>query len=340
MKETTEKLKSMADIADHLGVTKVSVSLALRNSPLVSQELRERVQQVARSVGFTPRRYRRRQSEKLKTPTEEGRIAVLFEPDRSNDPVAQEILNHAMRRLNELQVPFELVSCRSLYDSPRALDGFSGVIFHFSLRPAFLDTFRNLPQVAIMHEEIDFGPWDGFKPNERFAGKLAAEYLLKQGFRKTLIVWEKEWTYQPEFHPRLEGFRTQVRMAGGEVFEIGYDHREKLQSFYSDLLELLKANDGKLGIFAFCDQIAFRVCTMLDVHGLERKKGRLEVISCDNTPLIRSLQPPLPVVDLHIPEIAASAVDGLLWRVNHPDALARDTHFRPSLIVPESGISS
>lgn len=336
MKKTNEQLKSMADIADHLGVTKVSVSLALRNSPLISRELRERVQQVARSVGFTPRRYRRRQPGKSKIPAEEGRIAILFEPDRNNDPVAQEILNHAMCRLNELQIPFELISCRSLYDSPQALDGFSGVIFHFSLRPAFLDAFRDLPQVAIMHEEIDFGPWDGFKPNERFAGKLAAEYLLGQGFRKMLIVWENEWTYRPEFHPRLEGFRTQVRMAGGEVLEIGYDHHEKLRPFYSELLELLKKNDGKLGIFAFCDQIAFRVCTMLDVHGLERREGRLEVISCDNTPLIRSLQPPLPVVDLHIPEIAASAVDGLLWRMTHLDALPRDTHFRPSLIVPES----
>lgn len=335
MKAAAEKIKSMADIAEHLGITKVSVSLALRNSPLISNELRERVQRVAQSAGFKPRSYRRRLPAPG-LPFAANRVALLFEPDRNTDPVAQEILNHVMRRLNELQMPFELVPCPELYRSPKVLDGFSGVIFHFSLRPTYTEAFANLPQVAIMHEEIDFGPWDSYKPNEIFAGKLAAEYLLSQGFRKTLIVWEEEWAYRPGDHPRLEGFRKQIRTAGGEVAEIGYNHRGRLQEFHHRFKELLEENGNRLGIFAFCDQIAYQVSTMLNVYGIERRAGELELISCDNTPLIRSVHPTLPVVDLHIPEIAASAVDGLLWRLRNPDAMRRDVLFRPSLVVPNN----
>lgn len=328
--QKTLAFANMGELADYLGITKVSVSLALRNSPTISSKLRERVQQVAQEAGFSPRSYRRK-SEENTQPRE--KIAVLFEPKRKTDPVAQEILNHVIQRLTELHLPFELVQSAPLLKQEHPLEGFSGVIFHFSTRLEVLPLFAHLPQVAIMHEELEYGPWDSYKPNERMAGKLAADYLLKQGFRRLLLVWEQEWTYQPQEHLRLEGFRQRARQNGVPFQELGYNHYEPMQRLAETFLQMLSDSDEPIGIFAFCDQIAYQLCTILDIAGHKRAPGKLEVVSCDNTALTRSLRPYLPVVDLHIAEIAMRAVDGLAWRLQHPMALTQEVMLCPELVV-------
>ena len=98
---------------------------------------------------------------------------------------------------------------------------------------------------------------------------------------------------------------------------------------------LLDRFGNRLGIFAFNDLLAYRICLTLDFLGLVRRPGELEVISCDNTYLIRELDPPVPAVDLHIAEIATRAVDGLLWRIANPGASWQDVMLKPELVVPE-----
>ncbi len=75
-------------------------------------------------------------------------------------------------------------------------------------------------------------------------------------------------------------------------------------------------------------------CHLLNFGGLKRALGELEVISCDNTFLIKNLLPPLPVVDLHIAEIASRAVDGLKWRLANPGASYQEVRITPELILP------
>ena len=334
MSQTTPlTFTNMAELADYLGVTKVSVSLALRNSPAISEKLRERVQSVAREANFVPRGYRR----KAKAGAESGeKIAILYNPRRKSDPVAQEIQSCVVRRLTELNLPFELLENTASNLQTRIQDGFTGVIFDFSTRPEVLSLVSHLPCVAVMHEELEGGRWDNYRPHEFVAGKLAADYLLKQGFRRTLIVWERWWTYLPEEHQRLQGFRTQARKENVEVMELGYDHCEPARNLSESLLEILGQSEEPLGVFAFCDQIAYQLCTILDIAGYKRKAGKLEVISCDNTALIRSLSPSLPVVDLHISDIAMRAVDGLAWKLKNPKSLPQDVLLWPELMAPES----
>lgn len=55
MNDKQDKPKSMAEIAEMLGITTTSVSLALRNSTLISSKLRNQVQKVAEECGFKAR---------------------------------------------------------------------------------------------------------------------------------------------------------------------------------------------------------------------------------------------------------------------------------------------
>ena len=213
MTKTEKGPKSMADIAQMLGITTQSVSLALRNSPLISQELREQVQRIAEKMDFKARSYRKRRN----SGDNGGKIMVLHEAANSEDPVAQQIMNSVMTRLSELKMTFEVCSCEDLYDNPVLVEGFTGVIYHYCFRPWFASILEGIPQVTIMHEEIDLGPWDSYKPNEMLAGKLAANYLIDQGFKQVLLIWEHRMAYHAESHPRLQGFRNRMREAGVAV---------------------------------------------------------------------------------------------------------------------------
>ena len=331
MQESLPVFNSMSEIAEYLGITKVSVSLALKNSPLISDELRKQVQQLARATGFSPRKYRKQ------TGDSSARDPVaLFDPKLQSDPVAQELLSSMMQRLKELRIPFELVSNQELEKSDGALAGFSGVIFHYATPPELTRRFATLPQIFIMKEDTNVTAVDIYKPNELIAGKLAADYLIRQGFRELLLIWEKKWTYNPSEHMRLEGFRRQAGMHHIKVRELGYDQSESLEPFSNELLKNLEEVNRHAGIFAFNDQIAFTTCIILNMLGFERKKGELELISCDNTHLLRSLTPVPPAIDLHHGELARRAVDGLLWRIRNPNALPQEVLLFPELVERDS----
>ncbi|WP_288591620.1 LacI family DNA-binding transcriptional regulator [uncultured Victivallis sp.] len=332
MNATKDKPRNMTDIAEMLGITAQSVSLALRNSPLISQELRDQVQAIAAKTDFKARNYRRRRSGGGNS----GKIMVLYEAANVGDPVAQQIMNSVMKRLAEQKMIFETCSCEELYDNPALIEGFAGVIYHYCFRPWFASILEGIAQVAIMHEEIDLGPWDSFKPNETLAGKLAANYLIGQGFQKAVLVWEARMAYRPESHPRLEGVRRRLAEAGVEFAQLSYSNDlDDPQAFPAALREALERFGNRAGIFAFNDQVAYKVCHTLDFAGLQRRPKELEVISCDNTYLLNELHPPLPAVDLHIAEIASRAVDGLLWRLSNPEASYQDVLIKPELILPK-----
>ncbi len=337
MSSADPKPGTMADIARRLGVTTVSVSLALRNSPLISQELRERVRQLAEEVGFRPRPYRRRAKSGsvgfARSSSVSGRIGVLFAADNANDPVAAVITNSIVKRLTERKVPFAIYSCEELYVDPSPVRACAGVIFHYCLNPIYLPMLEGIPQVAVMHEEITFGPWDSFKPHEVFAGRLVADYLLAQGFRRVMVTWGEGQAFEPEHHARLEGFRQQIRAAGFEPIELVYPIVGGGREYVAAVRELLDS-PIPLGVFAFCDQAAYRICNVLQLLNRERIPGELEVVSCDNTYLIKEFVPPLPVVDLHIAEIASRAVDGMIWRLENPEASYQEVLLRPELILP------
>lgn len=330
-----EKPRSMADIAEMLGVTAVSVSLALRNSPLISQELRDQVQKIANETGFKARNYRRRNVAEKKLPFD-GKIMVVDGNLFAGDPVVQQIMNSVMKRLSDLRASFKVCSCDELYVNPDLAAGSAGVIFHYCFQPSFSSIFRGIPQVAIMHEEIEMETCDNYKPDERLAGKLAANYLLNQGFRNVLLTWEHKMAYRAKSHPRLEGFRQEIRETGGNLSELAYGSEDDPQLYFRELKERLAAFGNRAGIFAFNDLVAYKVCHTLNFLGLERKPRELEVVSCDNTFLIQGLQPSLPVVDLHISEIAERAVDGLFWRLEHPDACFQEVMLKPELVLPQS----
>ena len=69
------------DIADIAGVSQATVSRALRNSPLVRQETRERVQQIARELNY----FVNRNAAGLRTHQSSTIALLLFDEDGNAD---------------------------------------------------------------------------------------------------------------------------------------------------------------------------------------------------------------------------------------------------------------
>ena len=323
----------MADIAEQLGISTVAVSLALRGSPQVSKELRSRVARIAAEHGFRTRRYPQRRGSSA-AGTLQGRIAVVKGSYFSDSyPVAALIRSSVLQRLNERKVPFEVVPFERLEAEPALLDDCRGILSDYSCKPEQCRLFAGHPHASVMNEELGIGPWDLYKANDLQAGELAAEYLIGRGFAQTLLVYGEPMSFRPETNPRLQGFRNRMKTERIPVTELRCDYAESSGSVTGRFKALLDRFGNRLGIFAFNDLLAYRICLTLDFLGLVRRPGELEIISCDNTFLLKGFNPPVPEVDLHIQEIASRAVDGLLWRIENPSACAADLLVRPGLVV-------
>lgn len=330
--------KNMKEIARILGISTVSVSLALRNSPRVSGELKERVLKLAESCNFKTRDYPRSRSRKDNI--KRLKIAVLYREDNT-DSVAPTILNAVMKRLAEKDVGFNVLSCSEALSDPFLSTTFDGFLYYYNLDEADLPLLGNKPQVAIMNDYFDCSNFDNCKVHNELAGKMAADYLLERGFHRILTVWEEISTGEKQdCHPRMRGFRERLAKSDVSITPIHFSRKKDIAPFVQALKEELDRSDKPLGIFAFNDLTAFQVCSVLDLLGRRLESGKLEMICCDNTFLLKQLSTPIPVIDLHIEKVAAAAVDRLIYRFQNPEENFVEILFKPNLVLPSVNLSS
>lgn len=333
MLDPTRKTTNMKEIAETLGVSAVSVSLALRNSPRVSESLKERVFKLAGDGNFKVRRYPKMRSGRKKF--NRLKIAVLYREDPS-DPVAQTILNAVMTQLVEREMNFKVLDVEEALADPFLTVDFGGFLYYYDLEPSDIPRLAGKPQVAIMNDYFDCTGFDNCKVHNELAGKLAAEYLLGRGFRRILICYEWISTGMNASHPRLRGCRTRLEEVGGiEISELHYSRKSDIAPFARDLIGELDRDERPLGIFAFNDLTAFQVGSILDLSGRGFAPDKREMICCDNTFLISSMRNRIPVIDLHIGRIARAAVDRLIHRFSHPEEDFVEILFKPDLVLPE-----
>ena len=103
---STRKIRNLDDLAMQAGVTAATVSMALHNSPLLSDEMRSRICRLAEENGFKPRRYRRKiQPDSTAVCKEPGPLLVLYyEFPGDPDPVREGLMPPLFLLLNERKI--------------------------------------------------------------------------------------------------------------------------------------------------------------------------------------------------------------------------------------------
>lgn len=287
---------TMEMVAALAGVSKITVSRALRGSDLVRPEVRERIAKIAQEAGYrmnvAARSLRTRQS---KT------IAVVIEQlDRGDRPVADPLLLSMIGGLLESLTPAGysmLLTTNDHFVASNAIGADGAVMIGQGEEARRLGEVAafNLPMVA-WGEPVPGMNVKVIGSDNHLGGKLAAEHLLARGCKRLLFLGD---TQHPEVAARLAGFRE--ALASSEAMLVGsYPCPFTLEGGKQAVRAALDAGTSFDAIFAASDYIAAGAYDVLAEKdgALARKTA---VIGFDDA----------PIASAHRPSISSVRQDGV-----------------------------
>lgn len=288
------------DIAYKAGVSQSTVSRALRNSPLVNAQTRKKVQDIARELKYTVDK----NASSLRTQHSETLALLLFE-DPSDDgsainPFFLSMLGSITRACSnkgyDLLVSFQQASkdWHADFEDSKKADGL--ILLGYG---DYVDFEEKLIQLT--EQGTHFVRWGAQDNNVHFCtigsdnflgGKLASDYLLKQG-RKKIAFLGSASSNAPEFLARYNGHCQALVNA-----DISLDPRYQIDALYTKgagynaALELLSTKLPFDAVFAACDVIAMGAMQAFKENGL-RVPEDIAVIGFDDIGPAQYTTPPL-----------------------------------------------
>lgn len=302
---------TIKDVARIAGVSTQTVSRVLNNRSYVSARTLERVQKVIETLGYSPNVFARNLSRgRSNTIGVIGHGLVYFGPSS--------VLVGIERKANELgfyltlsliehfdpshieRILFDMLSMRVegiIWAVPAITQNFHWLAEYFSK--------INTPVVYINKGATDSDFVSAI--NNRYGGKLATEYLIKQGYQRIgIITGPNNW------------WEAQERLAGWQeaVLSVGYSNIDSLivEGDWSPLsgdmgLHTLFDQDPKIdAVFISNDQMALGAFQAARRLGLNIPED-LGIVGFDDIPEAAYFYPPLTTIHQDTRELGAIAVD-------------------------------
>jgi DNA-binding LacI/PurR family transcriptional regulator len=302
---------TLADIAQHLGVSKSSVSLALNSRPGVSEELRQRVVEVARRMGYEGKATYTENSGKSRV------VLLLHQEHRANQGITGIRLGYVegiqdAASAYGFQVVVDslakdesvVLSLEMLKTSPDKvlgilLVGMKGpddpnVDRIRQMGPPFVIVNRYCPDCRISFVGTDF----------RHAEAEAVEYLSELGHRKIAFVGLTRDTDYSWYQQRRDGYLDGLASVSSLSDDRFLIETENVQQAVVRLLD--QASDAT-AICAASDDVAVQLLHELKHHG-RRVPQDMSVIGFDNDLHLFPSDPPLTTFDFNEFEIGYLAV--------------------------------
>lgn len=278
----------MERVAELAGVSKITVSRALRGSDLVRPEVRERVAKVAREIGYrvnvAARNLRTRRSQT---------IAVVIEQlDRGDRPIADPLLLSIVGGLLEALAPAGyaiLLTTHEHYLSSSAV-GADGVVMlgegEGGLRLSEIEA-SGTPMVAWGE------PLSGVKvpvigSANRLGGRLAAEHLVAEGRTRLLFLGDEQ---HPEVAARLAGCR-EVLASSAAILARVMPCAFTVEAGAQAIAEAMADGTAFDAVFAASDFIAAGACRELVARRIE-VPGDVALVGFDDAPIASGNRPAL-----------------------------------------------
>jgi DNA-binding LacI/PurR family transcriptional regulator len=211
---------TMADIAELANVSASTVSRALTDSKLISQATREKIQEIARSTGFSVNPLASGLRSKKSNIVS---VLITLIHDRHqhvSDPFMMTMLAHIADALT-LSGYDMLLSKVSVHE-----DGWIERLFA-TRRPAAAlligQSFEHASIERAAQAGLPVVAWGARLPRQSYAtvgsdnrqgGFLAAQHLIAQGYQRIAFLGDRR---TPEIAQRFEGFRRAHRKAGVQV---------------------------------------------------------------------------------------------------------------------------
>jgi len=329
------------DIADLAGVSQATVSRALRNSPLVREETRTRIQQIARDLNY----FVNRNAAGLRTHQSNTIALLLFDDSDGTDTEMNlfflSMLDNITRSAAKLGYDV-LVSLQQLtddwhieYQASHRADGL--ILLGYGDYATYREKLAAL--AAANTRFIIWGPIVKDQPGHSFGcdnengGYQATKHLIDLGRNRIAYIGRME-RRSPEHAARYAGYAKALRDAGvepNEQLRVPADNSET--HGYGAVQRLIERGDPFDAIFAATDLIAIGAMRALQDAGL-RVPEDVSVVGFDDMPLAAYVTPALTTVQQNAQMGGDGLVEGIVNLIQGEHIQSR--LMAPKLIVRES----
>ena len=326
----------LSDVAEALGVSIGTVSMALKGNSIVAEHTRKAVAAKAEELGYIYNRgaaslstgvtglvglavhnltnpYFARVCAAIEEELERhGQIALLCNADESREKQARFI-----KTLSE-QNADGLIICPVAGTTPEEL-------------PTRLS---NGSPVVLFAREIEGGDYDYVGNDDEGAMRLATRHIIELGH--TRIAFIGAGTLTSVARRRKEGFLTEMKVAGLDVdADLVFDSSIYPESGERAVEELMAAQEPPTAIICFTDFIAMGACSKL--HELGYVPGKdIALIGCDGIPEGARSYVSLSTINVQKRMIGEAAARLLQRRLERPSAAPQKLATPPLPIFRES----
>jgi len=315
MKDTRPTSRDIARLAE---VSQATVSRALRNSPLVRPETRERIESIARQLSYrTDRR-----AAGLRTRRSNTLALLLFEEspeDAQINPFFLSMLGHitraTARRGFDLLVSFQQLSddWHTDYELSNRADGL--ILLGYGDYLTAMPRLRKLADAGanfvIWGPDVDGTPGRYVRTDNAAGGLQATRHLLRLGRRRIAFIGSAsdQW---PEFQARHSGYQRALHEAGIESDPALLVEAQSSEKTGHEAASALVASGVPFdGVFAASDLIAMGAISSLRGHG-RSVPGDVAVVGFDDIGAAAHFIPSLTTVQQDTHRAADMLVDNLL----------------------------
>ncbi len=307
------------DIAYRAGVSQPTVSRALRDSPLVSKATRDKVQRIARELGYiVDKNAANLRSKSTKT------LALLLFEDPTEDtsqinPFFLSMLGSITRACSksgyDLLVSFQQFSddWHAEYEDAHRADGL--ILLGYGDYISYQEKLEKL--IAAQAHFILWGPVIADQKgcalcsDNHHGAYQATKHLLELGRKNIAFIGEAS-EHCPEFHQRYQGYCQALQEAGlsaNPALQVDAESTE--ESGYQATKQLLPFQNQFDAFFATSDLIAIGGIKALQDAGLNVPKD-IAVIGFDDIPTAAYFNPPLTTVHQDTNRAGQLLVENLL----------------------------
>lgn len=329
------------DIADLAGVSQATVSRALRNSPLVREETRRKIQQIARDLNY----FVNRNAAGLRTHQSRTIALLLFDETEGADaqinPFFLSMLGYITRAAASLDYDV-LISLQQLtddwhieYQASNRADGL--ILLGYGDYRTYREKLTALADAhtrfMIWGPKIDDQPGHSFGCDNETGGYKATRHLLDLG-RQRIAFLGITSRRSPEFAARYQGYRNAHRDAGVETHDELNVKTLNLESQGYQAIENLLAKGCEFdAVFAVTDVIAMGAMRALQANGLN-VPGDVAVVGFDDIQLAAHVTPALTTVRQDMRQAGEGLVASIVGLIEgHP---VKSSLMAPDLIVRDS----
>ncbi|KID56692.1 LacI family transcriptional regulator [Pseudoalteromonas luteoviolacea] len=329
------------DIAHFAGVSQSTVSRALRNSPLVNEETRRKVWEVAKKLNYKVDK----NASNLRT-QQSATLAILLFEDPTGDesqinPFFLNMLGSITRACAkegyDLLVSFQSISqdWRAEYEDSHRADGI--ILLGYGDYMDYQERLQNL-----LAQDTKFVCW-GAKVEGRQdltvscdnygGGQLAAQHLIENGRKHCVFIGDAS-EHSPEFLTRFKGFQNTLEQHNIPLGERSIANAISTEDSGYHATRSLLANNVKFdALFAASDLIAIGAIKALKEAGLKIPED-VNVIGFDNIAAANYITPSLTTIQQNTTLAGQMLVSNLLSLIRGEQIV--DTLLPPKLIVRQS----